>query len=186
MLKTCTGRNKLHLASIKTCCQKKALLIGLFSYYLVHQYFGIDNIDLLRVNLFIVLIRRSSITKFFFWKKIQKKKTYNFKTCLNETVKKNRPENNKKVFRFSILLCRRFNIISLILNKTKARLSSVETLYTKQLKVRCSKWPGHNHLKTWLWNNYSILLLALDRLVNKCRWEVWWYYLEDSLINLQI
>ena len=84
MLKTCTGRNKLHLASIKTCCQKKALLIGLFSYYLVHQYFGIDNIDLLRVNLFIVLIRRSSITKFFFWKKIQKKKKKKkFKNCLN-------------------------------------------------------------------------------------------------------
>jgi len=117
---------------------KKALLIGLFSYYLVHPYFGIDNIDLLRVNLFIVLIRRSSITKFFFWKKIQKK-TYNFKTCFNETVKINRPENNKKVFRFSKLLCRRFNIISLILDKTKARLSSVETLYTKQLKVRYLK-----------------------------------------------
>lgn len=101
MLKTCTGRNKLHLASIKTCCQKKALLIGLFSYYLVHQYFGIDNIDLLRVNLFIVLIRRSSITKFFFWKKIQKKKKRTtLKLVLMKLLKKTDQRTTKKFFVF--------------------------------------------------------------------------------------
>ena len=73
MLKTCTGRNKLHLASIKKCCQKKPYL-GLFSYYLVHPYFGIDNIDLLRVNLFIVLIRRKKLhNKVFFLEKDTKK-----------------------------------------------------------------------------------------------------------------